>query len=205
MERGTPKTISRINKKLIISHLLQNGPASRADLVKSLKLSFPSLSSNVRDLLEKKLIFEQGVGNHDGPGRNSTLLSTNGKYCYIIGMHVEIGLIRVAVANFSGEIIHYEEITYELNNNIINIINKIVSIVNTLDENIPKFKEKLRFLAVGIHGIKSEAKSKNYLHLKEDKTDFEYELRKRLNIDVQVDNDVNMAVQGENWKSVGKR
>ncbi|WP_135554430.1 ROK family protein [Paenibacillus cymbidii] len=205
MERGTPQTISRMNKKLIVRSLLQHGPTSRADLVKRLNMSFPSLSANVRELLAHGLLYEGSAGNTNSIGRNSTLVCVNEHFRYAAGINAELGHFQVAVADFAGTIIHYEEVPSKQTGSMMEIAREIVAILGGIDGRFPGFLERLAAVALGMHGVKSEARAKNYLHLKNDPTDIEAELTKRLSARVIVDNDVNMAVLGEKWNHLGDR
>lgn len=200
LETGTPRTLSRMNKRSIINCLLQNGPISRADLVKRLRLSFPSLSANVKDLLDLNLIYEGSVGNQHSVGRNSTLLCINEHYGYVAGMDVEIGMVKLAVADFTGEIVFFEQYPYSANDSMRDIADELAGILHSVNDRLPEFISRLKGVALGMHGVRDEAKSKNYLHMT-DMTDIAAELSGRLNVPLTVDNDVNMAVLGERWKN----
>ncbi len=196
---GTPKTISRMNKRLIMNALLQDGPNSRADLVKKLHISFPSLSANVRDLIALGLIREGSVGNQNSIGRNSTLIYANDAYSYVAGIEVDKGTFKIAIAKFNGEIIRYETVKFAISDRMAVIVDQLVEAIGRITRDLPDAQAKLKTIALGMHGVHNLAKSKNYLQL-QDMTPIETEIAKRLNVHVIVDNDVNMAVLGERWK-----
>jgi predicted NBD/HSP70 family sugar kinase len=62
------------NQQLVLREIYQNGPLSRAELARRTRLSRPSVSSIVRDLMTEGLVEEQGFGNSSG-GKPPILLA----------------------------------------------------------------------------------------------------------------------------------
>ena len=54
------------NQRLLLRELYRNGPLSRAELARRTRLSRPSVSSIMRDLLDEGLVAEQGMGVSSG-------------------------------------------------------------------------------------------------------------------------------------------
>lgn len=205
MERGTPRALARTNQRLILTRLLDHGPCSRADLAKHLALSSPTVSTNVRELLRRDLVAEEGIGNTNRVGRNSILLKPRADCCAVMGVHLELDELRWGTADFAGGVTHFEPIRHRPYRRAAGIIDDIAAAVGRCEERQPGLLGRLRVLALGVHGIKSEQKAKNYLHLLRDMTDLGEALARRLGVEVIVDNDVNMAVLGETWQALGGR
>ena len=70
METGKPEVLSQINRAAIVKLLKQQGNLSRADLTRMLNMSFPSVSSNVKQLLEEEYIIEIG----ESAGKNGLVV-----------------------------------------------------------------------------------------------------------------------------------
>jgi predicted NBD/HSP70 family sugar kinase len=204
-EKGIPGTLARMNKRSIVEYMLEKGPCSRAELVKNLSISFPSVSSNVRDLMQAGFIAEEGVGNQNKVGRNSVILKLNPDSCSVLAVHLEIDEMRIGIADFTGAITMFEPVRKLAHRNMTDIIENIVSVMKKLEVQIPGFQQRLSIISIGVHGIKSEKKKKNYLHLLRDMTDLKEGLQERLGVSVFIDNDVNMAVLGEKWHVIGNK
>ena len=74
METAKPENISQMNKSAIVRALKEYGQLSRADLTRILNMSFPSVSGNIKQLLENDYIHEIGeAAGKDGLVRRSVL------------------------------------------------------------------------------------------------------------------------------------
>ncbi|MCC8179524.1 MAG: ROK family protein [Planctomycetes bacterium] len=98
---GTPESIGETNKKLILNRLRTQGNMSRADLSRSIGMSFTAVASNVKYLLDHDYIREVGAGDNSH-GRKSTLLSFNATRGYVVGVDIGRTKIRCMVADLLG-------------------------------------------------------------------------------------------------------
>lgn len=208
MERtaGNQGTIKENNQQLIIGTLVKNGATSRAELAKILKLSAPSVSKNINDLIERKILIEIGEGDSIG-GRRPILVQFNFNYGYIIGVDMSGQDLKIALANLSSEIVEVR--TIDIAN--INIGKKILDIIaenifDIFDKNNLK-TEKLLAIAIGFPGIIEDngrvLALPMWLYLWED-LNIKEELRKTFNVEIIFKNDMNLAALGESVYGVGK-
>jgi len=202
IEKGTPRALARANQRLILTRLFSDGPSSRADLAKKLALSSPTIGSNVRELLRAGLVVEEGIGNTNRVGRNSILLAPRADCCAVMGVHVGLDELRWGVADFAGRVTHGDPVRHDPYRKADTIVDDVAATADRIDDLHPGLRRRLRVLSLGVHGIKSERRRKNYLHLLRDMTDLGEALARRLGIDVMIDNDVNMAVIGERWQAL---
>lgn len=204
METGKPEVIGHMNKSAIIGLLKQYGSLSRADLTRMLNMSFPSVSSNTKQLLEDNYIIEKGISaGKDGLGRRSVLLSFNAKRGYIVGVHFNIGKIIAACADLLGnplEVVEKKmdlsrdgEYAYEL---IGDAITEVLAVSNVSID-------KVESICVGIPGIFDAESKKNkfvpYLKSWED-IQIEERLKQDFIDNIIIENVVNLGVIGEKWK-----
>lgn len=106
--KGTNQSyVKKLNKRAIIQHVLQQGSMSRADLANELNMSKPAVSSNVKELIEEKILIEAGT-SETGLGKKGTLLDINVDYRYLVIVDLSDGLIKVGVGNFKGDILFTE-------------------------------------------------------------------------------------------------
>jgi predicted NBD/HSP70 family sugar kinase len=201
MKAGTPEFIGEMNKNLILKLLKNSGPLSRADISRMLNMSFPTVSSNVKFLLENDFIKEIGEGSNS-LGRKSTLLEFNSTKGYILGADFGRNNIRAKCADLSGEIIGSKKTSFSsmkkeqaIDDFICEIMDEVLRISNVR-------KEDIVCICVGIPGIIDENQGKNRLapflenwenlHLKE-------KIQERFNTVVILENTVNLGAIGEKW------
>ena len=72
MQQRTPSdqlTVRRLNLSLVLRHLQDSGPGSRARIAKETGLNKATITSLVGELLDRGLVRERGVERHGGVGR----------------------------------------------------------------------------------------------------------------------------------------
>lgn len=206
MQRAaTPETIGEANRMLILNYLRKKGKMSRADLSRSLSISFPAISSNVKSLLETNYIREVGAGDNS-LGRKSTLLAFNEERGYVIGVDLGRFLTRINMADLSGNstasLCEPTEVGQGTNGMIKNLVNMLSKVV----EKSGKSKKKVLCICIGIPGVIREDK----IILAPFLPDFSPSvLIKSISLefatDIVIENSVNLGAIGEKWKGSGKK
>lgn len=204
IESVKPENIAQMNQASIIRLLKVYGNLSRADITRMLGMSFPSVSQNIKLLLEGGYVQELGeMAGKDGLGRKSTLLGFNAQRGYIIGVYFNINSIVAVAADLIGNIITIVEKMMSINENGEHAYTLIRKAICDVMEQSEIAIENLECICIGIPGVFDETTRKNrlvpYLQQWEDiriydrlKTDF---------IDnILVENVVNLGVIGEQWK-----
>ncbi|HHU33543.1 MAG: ROK family protein [Zhaonellaceae bacterium] len=79
--------MSRYNRLNVLNLIKNKGQISRADLVKLTKLTGPSISRIINDLMEEGLVTETGIGESSG-GRKPILLEFNASARTVIGLDI---------------------------------------------------------------------------------------------------------------------
>ncbi len=92
--------IRNFNQGLVLKTIEENGSISRADVGKIVRLTPPTISAIVKDLIERDIVKEIGKGDSSG-GKKPILLKINSKAAYIIA--VDLGGyngIRIALSRY---------------------------------------------------------------------------------------------------------
>ena len=81
MEIADSKFIKNINRAIILEEIIKNEPVSRSDLAKITGLNKVTISSQISDLLDEKLLIEKKSENSPGTsgGKKPILLFLNKK------------------------------------------------------------------------------------------------------------------------------
>lgn len=201
---GSFQLMKSINRTLILNTIRKENLISRADIAKKTKLTPPTVTNLVNELLEANLVKESEMGVSKG-GRKPILLSINSTGFYVIGVDVGVQNLRIVMTDLSANII--EEIVAPL---VIGFTKE--ELIQAIKENIHYVikiskinKVKIIGVGVGMHGIVDHKKGiaiyAPNLHLKN--IALKEELEKEFQLPVKVENDAKALALGENWFGYG--
>jgi N-acetylglucosamine repressor len=130
-ETGTKANLSKKNslKILILEELYRSGCKSIPDLSKSIRMSTPTITRAIDELMADELILEEGIGSSSG-GRRPNLYGINPTSRYVMGIDVNRFYVRIGLFNFhnqpAAKIKVYNE-GLETQENILSFLQKSVS------------------------------------------------------------------------------
>lgn len=96
------ETIKALNQKKIIQLLYRNKQLTKQDISKALKISIPTVISNVNELIEQGFLDEAGVGESSG-GRKPTIVRFVPDSRYSFGVCITKDQVRVILTNLNFE------------------------------------------------------------------------------------------------------
>lgn len=146
----TPKLAGELNRLAILNKIRLDGDISRADLKRDLGLSFPTISANVKILLDENYIVETTEGNN-ALGRKSTLLSFNKNRSFIVSIDIGRSVTRGAIANLNGDILHYELVSTEDDES--KLTASTLDLIEKLIINSKVNKDDIIFIIIGTPGV----------------------------------------------------
>lgn len=205
MVKGTPEYIKLMNRKSVLSLIVQKKAISRATISTITKLSKSTVSSIVEELLSENIIREmgEGISTRQG-GRKPIELVFNPSAGYIAG--IDIGTFKsiCMISDLSGKIL-VKEIIQKLNCTSDDYLKYIIETVKSMIETLG-IKDKLIGMGVGVPGTTDIVNGVALFVPKLGWVDYPIRdiLASEFDMDVYIDNDVNMAVFGEKWLGVGK-
>ncbi|MBM7540907.1 ROK family transcriptional regulator [Amphibacillus cookii] len=104
MQRGSFQAMKSLNKSIILTKILNDGPISRAQIAKETKLTPPTVGSLVKELIDQKIVKESTQGMSKG-GRKPTMLVIDHQAYYMIGIDAGPTKIDIVLTNLAGDII----------------------------------------------------------------------------------------------------
>ncbi len=105
LQKATRKQTRDHNSRLVLKTIYDHGQISRADIARATRLTRPTVSDVVADLMNSGLVEEVGQGPSAG-GKPPILLSVVDDSRHLIGIDLASGEFRGAVVNLRGEIRH---------------------------------------------------------------------------------------------------
>jgi glucokinase len=197
-------TMRRMNRSIILEMIRQNGPLARSEISRALKLSMPTVMRIVNELLSEGLI--QPIGDIKGDtGHPRELLAYYKNGYAVIGVDLGGTKLYGALANIGGEILNEISRPYHATTGESSFA-LLCDIIESLSNSSSRTNLPLLGIAVGVPGVTHVrtgivewAPSLNW-------RDFplKQRLAQRFNTPVFIENDVNLAVLGEQWFGTGK-
>jgi predicted NBD/HSP70 family sugar kinase len=102
-QAARPQLIRALNEQLLLSHIRQVGPCSRADLARISGLSKPTVSQALANVERSGLV--RIAGQRTGvPGRSALLYEIRPDAGFVLGLDIGQNYLRGALADVTGEI-----------------------------------------------------------------------------------------------------
>lgn len=206
LSHGKPENLGEYNRKNILDFVRKHGPISRAELSRQLDLSFPSVSSNSKKLLNSNYLREAGYGTN-AIGRKSMLLEFNATWGYIIGADIGRSQIRVMLSDLEGKDIIYLKQDYSALAGESIAEESLISLVEATICKAGIQPEQIKHFSLGIPGIIDPRTGKLILvpfmaHI--DIMKIIRRIESTYKAPVFVENSVNLGAIGEKWKGAAK-
>ncbi len=202
--------IRRVNRHRLLQAVRRTGPISRADLAKATRLSPPTVSALVEDLVsEVGLLQEVGVGTSRG-GRPPILLQFNAEFGFLAGVDIGSRHLRVALTDLQGRVLarHQEPTDPALTADGPAAIAQIEAGISEVFRRTRRDRRQLKAVGVGAPGM-TDVRSGRVINAVNLPGWVDLPLRAlveaRLGVPVCVDNDANMAALGERWVGAAQR
>ncbi|MEK3884729.1 ROK family transcriptional regulator [Paenibacillus sp. PL2-23] len=196
MATGDASYIKKMNRSLIIKHILQEGMISRAELAKATNLTRATISAQVSDLLDEGLVIEKNT-EYNLVGRKPIMLSIHAEAGYALGIDLERNRISFALANLQGSIVATETIPLE-STMYEHILKQLLASIRAYQERYASCRYGIIGIVIGIHGLVTTDEVIHYVpsfhwHDVALKSDLEKELR----VVVHLENNANLSAFAE--------
>ena len=103
-QAARPQLLRALNEQLLLGHIRQLGPCSRADLARLSGLSKPTVSLALANVERSGLVREAGQRTGQ-PGRSAVLYEIRPDAGYVLGLDIGHQYLRGALADLSGEVV----------------------------------------------------------------------------------------------------
>ncbi|CAH0346509.1 N-acetylglucosamine repressor [Bacillus sp. CECT 9360] len=204
--KGTPMYMKSINKKRVLQCIQENAPISRAEIAEKNKISKPTVSLLVDELIQENWVFEKGNGEASSQGgRRPIQLYFNDRAAYIIGTDIGGTKVNTIVSDLQGNIIASSSFTTGtyledgLLKQISSEVERLLQQYNIAHTDVLGMGAGVPGITETTTGIVVEAPALNWVQY-----DFISEAKKFFPFPVYVDNDVNVAALGEQWLGSAK-
>ncbi len=191
--------------------LLYEGEISRAEIAKRTSLSSATITNLAGELIEQKIITEiepatSKTERKRAVGRPQRMLRLIPNARFAVGVHIGVGMFRVAVTNLKDEIIDNSIVNFDIESSASDILAQITSEINSLITNTAIDRELVLGVGVGASGLVNHTIGLNVLapRLGWQNVNIKEILQKKLSLPVTVDNNVRTMAIGEAFFGAGR-
>ena len=198
--------VNRLNKIEVLKLIRESEEISRADIVKRIELSAPTVTRIVEGLINDNLAVMVGEGNSTG-GRPPKLIKFDGSQDYVVGIDLGSTSIRGAISDLKGKFITEIETPTDLEGGFEKICLQVIRLIEKLILRSEIIEDKILGIGLAIAGlIKVESGMVEFspvfnwrrVNLKE-------ELGKHTKLPIFYDNVTRVTALGELIHGIGKK
>jgi N-acetylglucosamine repressor len=197
---GSFQLMKSLNRSLILNLIREKGPISRAEIAKITKLTPPTVSNLVKELLESNLVIESDLGESQG-GRKPTMLVINAKEFYVIGIDVGTKTIKGVISDLNANILIKKSVSISLPITNDGFIELMKNCIHQLLEAGNISLDKYIGIGVGMHGVVDVDTGTSLFapNLQLRNIALKDELEKEFKLPVKIENDARAMALGEAW------
>lgn len=183
-------------KNSIIEFLYKQGPTSNPDIARFTKMSSPTITKLINDLIEKGIVIDMGIGPSIG-GRKPNLFGINPNARYIVGIDIDCSMVKLGIFNLANEavskIVTYFSNVQEKQHLFDELLQKVDKLINESD----LLKEKFLGIGVSIPGLINSKNGQTYMDLRINNMTIEELFENRYHLPTIVDSDSRVMAIGE--------
>ena len=200
---GTPSLLRAINARTILEQIQRTGPVSRAQVARETGLSKPTVSLGLTALLEAALVRE--VGRSSGrPGPTAVLYELNPAAGWVVGVDVGRRRVRAALADITGAVAARRD-EHARASSARTLIGQLGAIAHGLAAEAGIGWDQVQHVTVGSPGVFEPTRGAVILAPNLPgwgRQGLLARLREVLGDRIGVENDVNLAAEGERWRGL---
>ena len=193
------------NKSTILNVIRLHSPISRAEIAKLTKLTPPTVTNIVSELLESRLVMESEHGESTG-GRKPIMLRINSAAYHVIGVYAGSQKVKAVAAQLDGKIVHQSEVAIPSSPTKEQFLQVLLQAVRLGLEGSGRPREEILGIGVGMHGLVDPTRGVSLFapNLNLYDIDIKGVLEREFGLSVEVDNDVRALALGESWFGQGQ-
>jgi len=183
-------------KNAIIEYLYKQGPTSNPDIARYTKMSSPTITKLVQELINLGIVIDMGIGESIG-GRKPNLFGINPNARYIIGVDIDCRMVKLGIFNLANEAVS-EIVTYFGNlKDKHQMFKELFSRLDLLLEQTNLDKKAFLGIGVSIPGLINSKTGQTYMDLRIDGKKVEELFSERYELPTIIDSDSRVMAIGE--------
>jgi predicted NBD/HSP70 family sugar kinase len=203
--RATPTLLRDLNERTVLETIRSGSPISRAEISRRSGISKPTVSLALESLLQADLVRE-ATDRPDGPGYGAVYFEPVAEAAVVLGLDLGARFVRGAVCDLAGEVRARQDVELTVAE-VAGAVEAIERLRSSLLETSGLDRNRIDGVVVGVPGVVEQGTG--LLRLAENVAGLEgrafaSELQSALDLPVRLENDVNLAALGEQWRGVAR-
>ena len=204
--------VKKHNMRAILLTFLHSGSISRSELAKQTNLSNTTITNLTAELIEQGIIVEKRTPSVNeqhlrrSVGRPRRMLELVPNARYVVGVHIGIGMFRVAVTNLHAEIVHNKMLSFPVDQPAYDVLNDVAHLIKEVIDDSGIDANLILAVGVGASGLVNHETGMNLRAASlgwHDVPIRDY-LEGQLELPVCVDNNVRAMALGEAYFGLGR-
>lgn len=197
METLSQDQIKAMNRANIIKLIKQYGEITKQDIAVALKLSIPTVTTNINQLMEEGLVEEAGVGDSTG-GRKPVILRFAENARYSVGVNISPDSVGILLINLNNAIIDEVFFEYEKDCGFAAALSRLEAAIESLLTRNHIDKSKVSGVGISLPGLVDEDRLilENAPNIGVRDFDFN-KFQDRLQLRIFIENEANVAAYAE--------
>lgn len=204
--------VKKHNMRAVLLTFLHSGSISRVQLAKQTNLSNTTITNLTAELIEQGIIVEKSAPSVEerrlrrGVGRPRRMLELVPNARYVVGVHIGIGMFRVALTNLHAEVTCNKMMSFPVDRPSSDVLDDIANLVRVVIEESGVNTNSILGIGVGASGLVNNETGMNLraASLGWHDVPIREHLEKQLNLPVCVDNNVRAMALGEAYFGLGR-
>jgi predicted NBD/HSP70 family sugar kinase len=202
---ATPPLLKDLNERTVLERIRAAAPISRAEISRQAGISKPTVSVALQSLVDVGLV-RSTEPDGDGPRYGATFFEPVAEAAGVLGLDLGARFLRGGVCDLSGEVRAREDV--ELAGADASVVFEAAAeLADRLVETSGVPAERVQAAVVGVPGVVNGDSGRislaDNIHGL-DGLEVGAALRRRLEMAVDVENDVNLAALGERWRGAAR-
>jgi predicted NBD/HSP70 family sugar kinase len=202
--RATPPLLKNLNERTVLDAIRSYAPISRAEISRRVGISKPTVSLALQSLLDAGLVRETDPDG-DGPSYGAVFFEPIPDAAYVLGLDVGARFVRGALCDLAGDVRARRDVELP-ERTAAAALDAITVLAGSLIDGASATPDAVvDGVVVGVPGAVVDGR----ITLAENVTGLEgggfaRELQSRLGRAVTIENDINLAALGEQWRGVAR-
>lgn len=202
---ATPRLLKQLNERAVLEAIRLGAPISRAEIARRSGISKPTVSLALRALLEAGLVRE--TDPHPGrPHYGAVFFEPVPEAALVLGLDIGARFLRGAICDLEGRIRARQDVEFR-GAGVEATLTLIAELRDSLLESAVQPPERLDGAVLGLPGVVDEASGRVSLATNVPGLEgraFGVEVERLLGAPVRLENDINLAALGEQWRGVAR-
>ncbi len=202
--RATPPLLKRLNARAVLESIREGAPISRAEIARRTGISKPTVSLALQALLESGVVRETAP-DPDRPHYGAVFFEPVPEAALVVGLDIGARFLRGAISDLDGRVRARQDV--ELRSVTAESALAAVAEVREALLDAAGRPEALDGAVVGVPGVVEPSTGAVSLATNVpgiEQRDFLADLEGLLQVPVRLENDINLAALGEQWRGIAR-